>query len=87
MCELSHFLQQYLHQQLQRPVTATRGDVVVSAALSRHAALRRERLLPARHELPERHVQPAPAGRPAGAARARLPAIRARAHAGRETRW
>lgn len=51
-------------------------------ATSHHAALRGERLLSARHELPQRHVQPAPAGRTTGAARARLPAIRARAYVG-----
>lgn len=56
-------------------------------ATSQHAALRGERLLSARHELAERHVQPASAGRAAGTARARLPAIRARAHTGRETSW
>lgn len=56
-------------------------------ATSHHAALRGERLLSARHELPQRHVQPAPAGRTTGAARARLPAVRARAYVGRETGW
>jgi len=49
------------------------------------AALRGERLLNARHELAERHVQPASTGRAARAARARLPALRARAHPGGET--
>lgn len=57
------------------------------SAGSDHAALRGERLLSARHELPQRHVQPASAGRATGAARARLPAVCARAHIGRETRW
>ena len=60
---------------------------LLSLPSRRHAALRGERILPARHELPERHVQPAPAGRAAGPARARLPALRARAHPRRETCW
>lgn len=51
---------------------------------SHHAALRGEWLLFARNELPERHVQPASAGRSTGAARARLPALRACAYAGRK---
>lgn len=51
----------------------------------RDAALRSEWLLSARHELSERHVQPSSTGRPARAARARLPALRARAHARGET--
>lgn len=69
------------------PVPADDGRLSPQVAASHHAALRGERLLPARHELAERHVQPAPAGRATGAARARLPALRARAHPGREAGW
>lgn len=59
----------------------------LSAGTCRDAALRGERLLPARHELAQRHVQPAPAGGPAGPARPRLPAVGARAYAGRAPGW
>lgn len=57
----------------------------MSLAVGRHAALRGERLLSARHELSERHVQPASTGRATRAARTRLPALSARAHARGET--
>lgn len=60
-------------------------SIVCRLSEARDAALRGERLLFARHELSERNVQPASTGRAARAARARLPALRARAHAGGET--
>lgn len=49
--------------------------------VGRHAALRGERLFSARYELSERNVQPASTGRTARAARTRLQAFSARAHA------